>query len=70
MYYLFPKFLLLLPCFSFATPARPIDSLNLFAATSNTSNVVGATPVDHRFTVRPVFSDTSIEEDQFLVAAV
>ena len=65
MYRLIPTILLILPSFGFASPAQPIDSLQLVAPSH-----IGPKPIDPRFTMQPEYLTGTIDEDDFLVAAV
>lgn len=69
MYNLFPAILLVLPSLSFATPARPINSL-LPNATDPLLVNIGSEPIDPRFSMQPLYQAVPLAEDDCLVAAV
>ena len=71
MYSLFPTMMLLLPTFSFASPAQPLNSLALTSTTSrNPANPVGPSPIDPRFAMQPLYEAVDLDEDHCLVATV
>lgn len=69
MHYLVPTILLILPTFSFATPAQSIDSLDLFAASPNSLGNIGP-PIDPQFTVYLSYTEGEFQEAPLMTAAV
>ena len=70
MHYLVPTILLILPTFSFATPAQSIDSLDLFAASPNSLGNIGP-PIDPQFDIVDlVYEEPFLQQEELMTAAV
>ena len=71
MSYLFTAILLMLPCFGFASPAQPINSLSLTNPAALTAvNPIGPVPIDPRFTMQPFYQPQPLVENDCIVTAV
>lgn len=70
MYILCSTIFLVLPSFSFATPAQLTNSRDLITTIPSISNPITVQPVDPRFSMQPVYQAEPLDEDQCLVAAI
>lgn len=60
----------MLPCFGFALPAQPVNSLSLTDPAALTTNAIGPVPIDPRFTMQAFYQAQPLVENDCLVAAV